>query len=519
MLACGGGVRQSSPRWRGPEPFISHPQAAPQGPSRVFLTGASGFLGAFIIRDLLAEGHTVSCLVRADDKKAAMGRLQQNMKDYGIWSPDYAASLKVYCGDLESKNFGLKADEWAEAARENCVFIHNGADVNFSCAVEELLPTNVEGTKTALRMAAEGGMRFCHVSSLSVFSLYHFVGEASTKRPDPRILINGYARSKWLAEQCVWVAGERGMEVTVVRPGRIMGDSQTGAANLKDWFARYLLTCVQMQRAWNVDHQTDMTQVDGVSALIVQSALSKFVSGGCYHAVSLENLHTIDITSYLVSQGYKMDPVDYGWWMDRVKSLATSAMQPLLNTFAALPVKETDGQVMRFSSDMPHRNGSGLAQLERMVRWMREKGFLPGPQHPAGSLPLPRGTKASADSAPTPAPVSMPKMQPIKVAETTPAPQTVQAAVSSSGARNAGIHAIEIYTPNHCVDQSAMEQHHGCPGKYTAGIPLCFAFCPAFLFFLLLLEKCGRMCPFRSSLTVVVVVVDDCTLCLNGLFC
>ena len=161
-------------------------------------------------------------------------------------------------------------------------------------------------------------------------------------------------------------------------------------------------------------------QVDGVSALIVQSALSKFASGGCYHAVSLENLHTIDITSYLVSQGYKMDPMDYGWSMDRVKSLATSAMQPLLNTFAALPVKETDGQVMRFSSDMPHRNGSGLAHLERMVRWMREKGFLPGPQHPVGSLPLPRGTKALADSAPAPAPVSMPKMQPIKVAETTP---------------------------------------------------------------------------------------------------
>ena len=176
-------------------------------------------------------------------------------------------------------------------------------------------------------------------------------------------------------------------------------------------------------------------QVDGVSALIVQSALSKFASGGCYHAVSLENLHTIDITSYLVSQGYKMDPMDYGWSMDRVKSLATSAMQPLLNTFAALPVKETDGQVMRFSSDMPHRNGSGLAHLERMVRWMREKGFLPGPQHPVGSLPLPRGTKALADSAPAPAPVSMPKMQPIKVAETTPVPQAMQAAVSRSTPR------------------------------------------------------------------------------------
>lgn len=95
-----------------------------------------------------------------------------------------------------------------------------------------------------------------------------------------------------------------------------------------------------------------------------------------------------------------MEPVDYNWWMDRVKSLANSAMQPLLNTFASLPVKETDGQLMRFSSDMAHRNGSGLQQLERMVVWMRQRGFLPPPQHPAGSLPLPaRPAKPAAQHA------------------------------------------------------------------------------------------------------------------------
>lgn len=98
-------------------------------------------------------------------------------------------TAQVYCGDLVSDNFGLTAAEWDEIAAANTTFIHNGADVNFSCAVEELLPCNVKGTRTALRLAAQGGMRFCHVSSLSVFSLYHFVGDAATKRPDPRILL------------------------------------------------------------------------------------------------------------------------------------------------------------------------------------------------------------------------------------------------------------------------------------------------------------------------------------------
>lgn len=69
----------------------------PAGPTSVFLTGGSGFLGAFIIRDLLSAGHRVNCLVRADDKSIAMARLKGNMNDYGIWQPEYEGSIQV-CG-------------------------------------------------------------------------------------------------------------------------------------------------------------------------------------------------------------------------------------------------------------------------------------------------------------------------------------------------------------------------------------------------------------------------------------
>ncbi len=100
--------------------------------------------------------------------------------------PSLSFPSQVYCGDLVTENFGLSTAQWDEIAAKHTTFIHNGADVNFSCAVEDLIPCNVAGTRTALRLAAQGGMHFCHVSSLSVFSLYHFVGDASQKRPDPR---------------------------------------------------------------------------------------------------------------------------------------------------------------------------------------------------------------------------------------------------------------------------------------------------------------------------------------------
>jgi 3-hydroxy-3-methylglutaryl-CoA-synthase len=46
----------------------------------------------------------------------------------------------------------------------------------------------------------------------------------------------------------------------------------------------------------------------------------------------------------------------------------------------------------------------------------------------------------------------------------------MQVVAGPQGAQQAGIHAMEIYTPNHYVNQTDMENHHGCPGKYTTGL-------------------------------------------------
>jgi len=204
--------------------------------------------------------------------------------------------------------------------------------------------------------------------------------------------------------------------------------------------------------AWDIEHDTDMTQVDGVSKLVVESALGEF-KDKCYHGVSPLALKTHDITTALVKRGYPLEPMPYDTWMTKVKSVASSAMKPLLDTFAALPIHETAGQIMRFSSDQPHLNGSGEDQLERMLDWMIERKYMPKPSAAAGSLPLP--------AAPKPTFVEMPAQMPAAAAAT---------GSPSGGAHNAGIIQMELYTPNHFVEQSDMEVFHNCPGKYTAGL-------------------------------------------------
>jgi len=441
----------------------------------VFLTGASGFLGAYILRELLNRGLQVITLVRADDAATAKQRVVRNLMDYGLWRETYDGSVTAVCGDIESARFGLSDDAYELAVRSCDLLVHNAAVPDFSATMNALENPNIGGTLRAIEFAVAGRMRLAHVSSLSVFSMHWFVGEASQLRPDPTILINAYARSKWLAEQLVWSAAQKGLPAVVIRPGRIMGDSQTGAANLKDWFSRFVSTSLSTGTCWDIDQYTDMTQVDDVARLVVGSALDCTAPltppGRCLHAVSLEALSNQQIVGELRSMGYSLKLIPFRQWMSLI-GRSGKALQPLVDFFSSLPIEQTSGQKLRFSSDMPHSGGTGLESLRRMLRWMQNTGFIPPPERQQQLLAQMTSVLALRTTSAVPAL----KVATVKTVDVQVAPDARNGihapiqAVSKLRPARVGIHALELYTPNHYVEQRDMEQHHGCPGKYTTGL-------------------------------------------------
>jgi L-aminoadipate-semialdehyde dehydrogenase len=105
-------------------------------PLTVFLTGATGFLGAFILHDLLSRHERVKkviCLVRSTSLQQGLSRLREGSTDRGVWSDEWVTSgrLEVVTGDLGLDLFGLDEPEWTSICNEVDVVLHNGALVSF----------------------------------------------------------------------------------------------------------------------------------------------------------------------------------------------------------------------------------------------------------------------------------------------------------------------------------------------------------------------------------------------------
>ena len=112
------------------------PSAESNVAKTVFLTGATGFLGAFVLADLLSRAATivkkVVCLIRASDESKGLARLQESLSDRGVWSDQWVSSrrLEVVVGDLSLERFGLNDQCWNGIADEADVILHNGAFVS-----------------------------------------------------------------------------------------------------------------------------------------------------------------------------------------------------------------------------------------------------------------------------------------------------------------------------------------------------------------------------------------------------
>jgi nucleoside-diphosphate-sugar epimerase len=170
--------------------------------STALVTGATGFLGGHLVRQLISRGVRVRALVR---KPMAASDL-------------VVAGAEVIRGDL-LEPASLKA---AFDVPVDWVF-HVAADTSvWRGHNERQNRINIEGTSNLLAAARNRAQRFIHTSSVAVFGLTEDLIREDSPKLGAQSWIN-YARSKTLAELKVLEFGERGLDVVVLNPTHIIG--------------------------------------------------------------------------------------------------------------------------------------------------------------------------------------------------------------------------------------------------------------------------------------------------------
>lgn len=373
---------------------------APWPPRQVFVTGGTGYLGAFIVRELMCRTDArVRCLVRGKTQDEAFGRLRRVLVDYGLWEERFEARLSVETGDLSRPFLGLTKERFDALAGEVDAIYHSGALVNFAFPYRNpsLRASNVLGTQEVLRLAALGTRKpFHHVSTTAVFGSSNYPSGTVVHEGDEPVhstgFGNGYSQTKWVAEKLVRIARNRGLPVSIYRPGNILGDRQTGSCNPNDFISRMIIGCVQFGSSPDVSMRVDLTPIDYVASVIVQLSLMPNCMGNDFHPVN-SNRPTWDrLIGFIRTAGYDVATLPYGGWRDLLvdPSSANNALYPLSFMFPSLPTDSTvNPHEIAFSTEKTIKAlaGSSVPQpevdqalIDACLSYFIRSGLLPEPK-------------------------------------------------------------------------------------------------------------------------------------------
>jgi nucleoside-diphosphate-sugar epimerase len=177
------------------------------GRGTVLVTGGTGFLGAYILRELVEKGYPVRAIRRSDKQPFYI-------------SPSILEKVEWVLGDIMDTSSLEEAMEGVDAV------IHAAAKVSFARSDKhELLTTNIEGTANVVNIAIEQGIRrLVHVSSVAALGRTR-KGEKVTeeKKWESNKNQTTYGISKFHGELEVWRAIGEGLSAVIVNPSTILG--------------------------------------------------------------------------------------------------------------------------------------------------------------------------------------------------------------------------------------------------------------------------------------------------------
>lgn len=271
----------------------------PVEPDYILLTGATGFLGAHVLRELERRQLKVVCLVRNEE------RLRPTLKNY--FPKEYEEfTYKVIKGDIETPHFGLTEEEYNKLASKVNMVIHTAANVHHAGHYADLERTNVIGTQNVIDFCKDADAVLQYTSTASV----NGAGTVMQSNPEATFnefnldigqnyMQNVYIHSKFKAEERVLLARADGLKANIFRIGNLTWRMKDGKFQKNAQENGFLHRCrglfkMGMYSQELAAYPIDFTAVDECADAYVRLSMHNYVNNiyNLYNpnVVYLENL-------------------------------------------------------------------------------------------------------------------------------------------------------------------------------------------------------------------------------------
>lgn len=267
-----------------------------------FVTGATGFIGRYLVSNLLKRKGTVYVLVRKDSLK----KLDAIAKKMG-WD---RKRVVVVDGDMTEAKCGVSAAQLRTLNGKIKHFFHLAAIYDLTAKAEAQRVANIEGTRNALDLAAAiGAGVFHHTSSIAAAGLYPGVFREDMFE-EAEGLDDPYLRTKHDSEGLV--RQEERLKWRIYRPGMVVGHSQTGEMDKVDgpyYFFTFLKKLREMLPPWmpmlGVEGgRINLVPVDYVVDAMDHIAHKPRLDGHCFHLVDPQPMRVGEVLNTFARAGH-----------------------------------------------------------------------------------------------------------------------------------------------------------------------------------------------------------------------
>jgi len=293
----------------------------------VLLTGAAGFLGIHVLRELIDFGvEKVYCLLRGG-RLSAERRLRQSFFYYfdDLDEDFFGDRIVAIDGDITNEECIKALGEYSIDTMINCA-----ASVKHFAELEFLKKVNVYGVENLVNLCVEKDIRLIHISTVSVCGERNVDSEGDTELRENALNIgqqvesNGYVYSKYLAEKCILDAVEnKGLDAKIIRMGNLMSRYNDGefqinfnTNNFMNTLKSYVvLGCFPVQE---MDEKDEFSPIDEVAkaTVLLAGTNSEFT---VFHAYNSHTIRMGDLVQALNDNELKVDVVDEKVFNDRLR--------------------------------------------------------------------------------------------------------------------------------------------------------------------------------------------------------